>query len=459
TIPLLSAQQNGAVPLKQLWQTTLDENSPPEIIGETGELLFVKTVSGSLFAFNTKEGRLVWKQSGPTPLATPTPSPTPTPITQTLTPGSQSSTAEIQPPPRAPFAVIVSDTVMIGDPAAENMRAFDTKTGQKKWETSLRFEAPNRDAGTRFLPGAVYTDTVVVAVSSKVNPFTTHPTSNPEYLRLVGLDITTGQQKWAFVPDPVKAGAESRQGGVIYGTKTLIVDGPDLSTFGIEPRNGSALWKAFGLFFVSNPEPDTLYALVAQPRGTTSYPVVNKIDPNSGKPFWQKILPIKLSSEQPITFSSDEKTVYISVFASAQKSYLWTLNFDSSEVRQTDTSPYGLYDMSTTNSGILMVQSSVSASGVVYLDLTRNSPSWAIGGRVELLYGLQRPPDKATLYLTFKDETNRGYLFSVNEETGQVITTNQIELPTAPPYFSASQKTIYVVGKGAKPLVYAFARP
>lgn len=453
-VPVLSAQQAGATPLKQLWKAVLDESGPAELVGEADGLFFVKTVGGSLLAFNAKDGSPAWKQSGPlpTPIPTATPSPTPAPSATPLP-------AEQQPPARAPFSAIVTGTVIIGDPAAENIKAYDTKTGQKKWEASIRFEAPNRDPGTRFLPGAIYDDTVVVAVSTKVNPFAIRPTSNPEYLRLMGFEIATGKPKWNFIPDPAKPDTDFRQGGIIYGSKSLVVEGPDLATFGLEPKSGAALWKAFGLYFIPSPDPDVLYSLPPQPQDKPHNPVVQRIDITNGKLLWTKTLPITVNNDPPITFSPDEKTAYAAVFTSGQKSYLWTFNVTTGQVRQSDTSAYGLYDMYPTNDGIYLIQSSARASGVLYIEVSKDRPTWALGGVVALLFAPQTTLEKDSFYLSFGDETGAGYLFSVNNKSGAVISTNRVILPTAPLYFSPAQKVVYLVGGETKPEIYAFARP
>jgi outer membrane protein assembly factor BamB len=454
-VPVISAQQANAVPLKTLWQINVGESGPVELVGEADGLVFVKSLGGSLYAFNTKDGSLAWKQAGTSPF---TPPPTATPLPSPA-PGSPAPAPDQQPPPRAPFSAITSGTVIIGDPAAEQVRAFDTKTGQKKWEASLKFDAPNRDPGNRFLPGGIYEDTVVTVVSSKLNPFSTKPGSNPEYLRLVGLDIATGKQKWDFVPTPAPAGVATRQTAVIYGTKNVVVLGPEYSTYGLDPKTGAVLWRTLNLEIIGNPAPDTIYATIPQAPGTPHYPIVTKLDLNTGKPVWQRTIPIQLNTEQPIAFSPDEKTVYVSVFSSAQKSYLWTLNLDANDVRQTDTSAYGIYDMLTTDNGVMLVEATPGASGVVYLDVSKDKPSWGIGGVLELLFGPDRSPEKDSYYLTFRDELGNSYLYSVNWQTGQVISTNRVDLVTSPPYFSPTQKILYITGGTTNPQLYALARP
>lgn len=453
-VPILSAQQAGATPLKELWKANLNETSPAELIGEADDLLFVKTLSGGLYAFNLKDGSPAWKQSGPPPVPTPTalPSPTPAPSATPLPP-------DPIPVPRAPFAAVVTSTVMIGDSAAQTIFAYDTKTGQKKWEASVRFEAPNRDPGTRFLPGAVYEDTLVVVVSSKVNPFAIRPTPNPEYLRLVGLDIATGKQKWAFIPDPARSDADFRQGGITYGTKTIVVEGPDLSTFALEPKSGASLWRAFGLFLIPSPISDNLYALAAQPSGKPHNPILRRVDITNGKLIWQKELPIQLNSDPPVTISPDEKTIYAAVFTAPQKSFLWAFDTTSGDARQTDTAAYGIYDMLATNEGIMLIQATPSASGVVYFTLSSDRPRWAMGGVIELLFGPQLSPEKTGLYFTFRDEFGNGFIYIVNNQTGQVTSATRTDLPTSPPVFGLSQKTLYLIGNETKPQIHAYARP
>ena len=453
-IPVLSAQQVGATPLKQAWKAGLEENSPAEIIGEANDLVFIKTVSGGLYALSIKDGTLTWKQNPP--LAGPTPTAAPT---ATAAPSVNPAPPEPQPQPRAPFAAVVSSTVMLGDPSAENIRAYDTKTGQKKWETPLRFDVPNRDPGTRFLPGGVYGDTLVVSVSSKVNPFANQAGAKPEYLQLSGFDISSGQLRLSFLPSVARPDAVARLGNVIYGSKLIVVEGPDGATYALDPKTGAVLWQALGLLLLPSSDPDVLYSLAPQPRGKVHNPIVTKVDITNSRPLWQKTLDLQISSDQPIAFSPDEKTAYIAVFASPQKSFLWTFSFDTNEIRQTDTSAYGLYDMLPTNEGVYLVQSSPRASGLVYLELGRDRPSYALGGVVELLFGPQASPEKNSFFVTFRDEARRGYFFGVNNRSGQVLSTNALELPTAPPYFSPSQKLVYLVAGETKPQIYALVRP
>jgi outer membrane protein assembly factor BamB len=350
---------------------------------------------------------------------------------------------------------------MLGDPAVQNLRGYDTKTGQKKWETSLKFDAPNRDPGARYLPGALYEDTVVVAVSTKVNPFVQQPGPNPEYIRLLGIEIATGKIKWDFITEPAQAGADFRQGGVVYGTKTIVIEGPNLSTYAIDGKTGAPLWKAFGVYLIPSSEPDSLYRLAPQSQNQAHTPIVQKLDINNGgKLLWTRGLPITVNNDPPIAVSPDEKTAYASVFTvsqQGQKSYLWTFT-ESGQIRQIETTAYGFYSMLPTNEGVYLIQSSPQASGIVYFDLTKDTPAWAVGGALELVFGPQLSPEDS-FYTVFGDEKNNGYLFNINKKTGQVISTNAIEMPTAPLYFSPSQKVVYAVSGTTKPTVYAYARP
>ncbi len=75
-----------------------------------------------------------------------------------------------------------------------------------------------------------------------------------------------------------------------------------------------------------------------------------------------------------------------------------------------------------------------------------------------MLFGLQSTPEKDLRYLVFRDEQDRSYLFVLNEKTGQIIATNRIETPTAPLYFSSSQKLVYWVSGITNPVLSAYSR-
>ncbi len=463
-VPVLSALQGGAATLSTKWKVTLEENGPAEIVGESGGLVLAKTLNGSLYALNGSDGSITWKQiqTAP-PRPTPTPLPTATSIPSPTPPNSQLATRNPQPPipspttvpARAPFSVVVSGTVIIGDTAAEKLTAYEVKSGQKQWEADMKFDAPNRDPETRWLPGAIYGDLVVTAVSTKINPFAPRTTTRPEYLRLLALDIKTGQPKWFFFPNAAAPERESRSTNVIFGTKAIIVEGADFGVYGLNPPDGKLFWQALGLLFLPNSNPDALYSTVPITPGQASSPVIRRIEPTTGRLVWQRVLDIQPSTNPAIALAPDEKTAYVAVFSAGQKSLLSTFNFAINQIRQTDTSIYGLYDMLPINEGVYLIQASVKASGLIYFDATKDKPSWAVGGALELIFGPQFNADKSEAFVTFKDEAGQAFLYGLNVRTGQVLSATQIPLQTSPFAFSPDQKTLYLAGNPTKAVVTA----
>jgi outer membrane protein assembly factor BamB len=430
-IPVVSPLQTGAKLFTQNWKVTLAAGSSPEVVGEADGLTFVKTKQGDLYALDTKTGMLAWKQATPA-------------VSGTVSPVS-------------PVAAAVPGTVVIGDPAAEKVTAYDTKTGQFKWEYNLKFDAPNRDKGSRFVGCKLYDNTFVVAISSKQDPYNPqNQTTNPEYMLLVGMDITTGKEVWNALTDPADPNAVSVQlGGVIFGSKLVIVESPDLSVGAIEGKDGTRRWRVVNLFLLRNDNPDILYSIFLE-GSTPHYPHLLRTDPETGKLNWDRVLPVKVQSDPPIAVAPDGRTAYVAVIVSAKESYIYAVNLETNEqLWRYNTSTYGVYSLSANNTGVRL-RNYGKLSGVVFFE--RDNPNivkWAVGG-IEFIDDTEA---KEGLYLTGKDDKGLGYIYLVGLEKGEIRFAAKTDIAANPPYFGNSQVYLPATDAAGKSEIYAFTRP
>ncbi|HEX2914907.1 MAG TPA: PQQ-binding-like beta-propeller repeat protein [Chloroflexia bacterium] len=428
-IPVISAEQNTAKPFTQDWKASLADAAEPTIVGEIDGMVIVKSRQGGLYAFDLKTGTLAWKQVPNT---------------------APSSVAGV-----IPTAAIAPGVAIVGDVAAEKVTAYDTKTGQKKWEHNLKFTAPNRDAGSRFLGNKVYGLTYVVAVSSKVDPNNPQAqTSNPEYVLLVGMDINTGKDVWNIMTDPADPKVGSRIASVVYASKNVLVENPDLSLSAFDGATGKSLWRGLNTFLLRTPNPDQLFSVVPE-GGQKHLPRLRKLDINTGNLVWEKLLPTEVLNDPLIAISPDEHSAYVSVLVSAQETYVYRVDLDkNTSAWRFNTQTFGDYTLTATNDGVRL-RSYGKQSGIVFLNRDVPDPVvWAVGG-IETL------DDVATadgLYLTARNN-QEGLLYLVGLDKGDIKLATKTLLPGQEPVIGANQ--VYIIGldSNGKPALSAYARP
>jgi outer membrane protein assembly factor BamB len=430
-IPIISPLQANSKPFTQNWRAALDIVGEAIIAGEADGMVFVKNRQGGLFALDATSGAVAWKIPAP-PLAGALP----------LFP---------------PLAVVGPGTVALGDLAAEKITGYDTKTGQKKWDFDLRFNAPNRDTGSRFVGGKIYDNTLAVAVSSKQNPFDEqHQTTNPEYLSLTGIDLKTGKAVWAALTDPPSAsGFGVRLGGAIFGSKNIYVESPDLSVGAIEGATGARLWQVLNMLVLHGDNPDLLYSVVPE-AGADHQPILRKNDSQTGQVIWEKQLPVQTVDDPPVAISPDEKTVYVSVVVSQTESYLYGVDLTKNTgLWRFSTKIFGDYTLTATNEGVRLRSYGKQAGIALFPRDTPLPARWAIGN-IELGEEVNTPEG---LYLTARDSRYPGLLYLVNPNRGEVLYTAKTEAISGEPLPGENQTYLAATDEAGKPVIYAFARP
>ncbi|MBN9386893.1 MAG: PQQ-binding-like beta-propeller repeat protein [Chloroflexi bacterium] len=429
-IPVISALQGNTKPFTQDWRTGLDTTGPVQVAGESDGMVFVKTQDGGLYALDTKSGTVAWKVPAP-PLA---------------------GTAPLFPP----LAVVGPGVVALGDLAAEKITGYDTRTGQKKWDFDLRFNAPGRDTGSRFIGGKIYGNTLAVVVSSKQNPFDQqHQTTNPEYLSLTGIDLTSGKTVWSALTDPPTVnGFGVRLGGVIFGSKNLYVESPDLSVGAIEGATGNRLWLILNALVLHNDNPDVLYTVVPE-AGSEHQPILRKTDPQTGKVLWEKQLPVNVIDDPLMAVSPDEKTVYVEVLSSSD-TYLYGIDLDKNEgLWNFKTTTFKDYDLTATNEGVRL-RTFGSQAGFAMFPRDKPIPAMWILGPEQFGDVISEPEG---LYLTATDPHVPGVLYLVNPSQGYVLYTAKTEAISGVPLPGETQVYLAATDNAGKPYIYAFARP
>ncbi len=429
-IPVIGVGQEASKPFSQVWKVELDEGNLPQVVGEAEGLIYVKTRQGGLYALDAKTGVVIWKQS----------------------PTSSTGPAALL----APIAVVGSGMVAIGDVAAEKVTAYDAKSGQKKWDYNLKFDAPNRDKGTRFLGGKFYENTLVVAVSSKQDPFNTQTqTKNPEYLLVVGIQVATGKEAWSAATDPYDPQNGGRVGNVIFGSKLVIIESPDLTVGALDGKDGTRRWRVVTLFLLRTDNLDLLYSVVPE-AGAIHSPRLRSTDPETGKLMWEKVLPVRVINDPPIVISPDEKSAYVTVLVKAGESYLFAVDLESNQVlwRYT-TNTYGAYSLTALNNGVRL-RNYGKVAGLVTFDRENPSPvRWAAGG-LELLTDTEQPEG---IYLTARNDKGGGLFYMLGSAKGEVRFASKTELAVNDPFFGTTQIYLTALDPAGKPLVYAFSRP
>ncbi len=430
TVPLIGPSQVDAKTFQPVWKITLEDNTSAVMVGESEGLVFVRTLTGGLYALNAANGTLVWRHPAP-PLA-----------------GSL--------PAQGPYAFVGQGLAVIGDPSSEKLTAYETRSGTRKWEASLKFDAPNRDAGSRFLGGRLYDTTLVVAISSKQDPFAQQgQTSNPEYVMVSGLELATGKEVWSAVTDPPPANnPPARPGNVIFGSKLVLVESPDGQVGAIEGDKGKRRWRAFNLFLLRSNNPDAIYSL--SPEGPAEHnPRLRKIDPETGNLLWEKVLPIKVREDPPVFVASDERTAYMIAIVTDKESYMF--GFDLETVKplwRHPTSTYGPYTLTPDNNGVRL-RNFGKTSGLVYFKREDPStPVWLAGG-LEMGDELEAAEG---LYLTAKLDQNTAALFLLDPSNGAIRYTVRTETTSGPPLAGATQVYLPTTGAGGKPVITAYTR-
>lgn len=430
-VPVISPRQANSKPFTQNWRVTLEAGSEASIAGEAAGMVFVKTRQGGLFALDGKTGAVAWKFPAP-PLAGPLP------IFPSL-------------------AVVGPGTVALGDLAAEKVSGYDTKTGQKKWDFDLKFKAAQRDTGSRFIGGKIYANTLVVAVSSKQNPLDQQrQTANPEYLSLTGIDLATGKVVWSALTDPASAkGFGLRLGGVIFGSKNVYVESPDLSIGALEGATGARLWQVLNTLVLHTDNPDLLYTVVPE-AGAAHQPILRKNDPQTGKVIWEKQLPVDTVGDPPIAVSPDEKTAYVSVVISQTESYLFGVDLTKNEgLWRFTTTIFKDYTLTATNQGVRLRNYGPQA-GIALFPRDKPLPApWALGP-IELGDEVSTPEG---LYLTARDSRFPGLLYLVNPSQSDVLYTAKTEAISGEPLPGETQIYLAAIDGAGKAVIYAFARP
>jgi outer membrane protein assembly factor BamB len=430
-VPVISPLQTNARPFTQNWQATLDAGGEAIIAGEADGLVFVKNRQGGLYALDTKSGATAWKIPAP-PLAGPLP---------------------IFPP----LAVVGPGTVALGDLAAEKVIAYDSRTGQKKWEADLKFSAPGRATGNRFIGGKFYDNTLVVAVSSKQDPFNQPAqTANPEYILANGFDVTTGKVVWSALTEPPSAsGFGVRLGGVIFGSKNIYIESPDLSVGAIVGATGARLWQILNMLVLHSANPDLIYSVVPE-AGTDHKPILRKNDNQTGKVMWERQLPVQTVGDPPLAVSPDEKTVYVSVVVSQTESYLFGIDLEKNEgIWRFSTKIFKDYVLTATNEGVRLRNFGKQAGIALF---PRNTPlpaRYAIGN-IELGEEVTTPEG---LYLTARDSRYPGLLYLVNPNQGEVLYTAKTGAISGEPWPGENQVYLATTDGAGKPVIQAFARP
>jgi outer membrane protein assembly factor BamB len=429
-IPVISVLQGNTKPFAQGWRTGLDTTGAVQVAGEADGMVFVKTLDGGLYALDAKSGAVAWKVPAP-PLAGATP----------LFP---------------PLAVVGPGVVALGDLAAEKITGYDTKTGQKKWDFDLRFNAPGRDTGSRFIGGKIYNNTLAVAVSSKQNPFDQqHQTTNPEYLSLTGIDLSSGKAVWSALTDPPTVnGFGVRLGGVIFGSKNLYVESPDLSVGAIEGATGNRLWLILNALVLHNDNPDVLYTVVPE-AGSEHQPILRKTDPQTGKVLWEKQLPVTVIDDPLMAVSPDEKTVYVEVVSSTD-TFLYGIDLTKNEgLWNFKTTTFKDYDLTATNEGVRL-RTYGSQAGFAMFPRDKPIPAMWILGPEQFGDVISAPEG---LYLTATDPHVPGALYLINPSQGYILYTAKTEAISGVPLPGETQVYLAATDSAGKPYIYAFARP
>lgn len=430
-VPVISPKQANAKLFTQNWRVTLEGGSDPDLVGEADGMVFIKTRQGGLFALDAKTGAVAWKIPAP-------------PIAGAL-------------PIFLPLAVAGPGIVALGDLAAEKISGYDTKTGQKKWDFDLRFSAPNRDPGNRFIGGKIYDQTLVVAVSSKQNPFEQASISaNPEYLHLTGIDLNSGKLVWAALTDPPSpTGFGLRLGGVIFGSKNVYVESPDLSIGALIGSNGTRLWQLLNTLVLHNDNPDLLYTVVPE-AGAEHYPILRKNDPQTGKVLWELELPVTTIGDPPIAVSPDDKTAYVSAVISPTESYLYGIDLTKNEgLWRFNSSIFKDYVLTATNEGVRL-RNFGNRAGIALFPRDKPIPATYALGPFQLADEVNAPEG---LYLTTTDPRIPGLLYLVNPSQSDVLYAAKTEAISGEPLPGETQVYLAASDTAGKPVVYAFARP
>ena len=416
-------------PFEQIWKTDLPENSNAGVVGEADGLTFVKTRLGALYALDTKSGATVWKIAAPT-------------VTGLASPLS-------------PLALVTPGLVILGDLTAEKVTAYDSKSGQKRWEQSLTFDAANRDKGSRFIGGKIYNRTLVVGVSSKQDPYTLkNQTLSPEYLLIDGINLDSGHEVWSAITDPAPANRPNRRGDIVFTSKLVVVESPDLSDGAIEPETGKRGWRVVDLFLLRNEDnPDALYSLVPE-SGKLHHPVIALSDLDTGKLNWQKILPIQSVADPLVVVSPDQKSAYASVVASEKESYLFMIDLTTNQAMwKLDTSAYGVYDLRAFNEGVRLRNYGTKA-GIAFFAKTDPNPAVWFAGGIQV-------DDVVTssegLYLTARDSKS-GLFYFVGTDKGEVRFSSRLEISASVPTLGKDQIYVTTLDTNGKPIIYAFKR-
>jgi outer membrane protein assembly factor BamB len=430
-VPVISPQQANAKPFTQDWRTALDTASQVKVAAESDGMVFVNSRDGALFALDARTGAIAWKIPAP-------------PLAGAL-------------PVFLPLVVAGPGIVALGDLTAEKISGYDTRTGQKKWDFDLKFSAPGRDAGNRFIGGKIYDNTLVVAVSSKQDPFDQkRQTANPEYLSLAGIDLKTGKAVWSALTDPPTInGFGVRLGEVIFGSKNLYVESPDLSLGAIEGATGTRLWLTLNTLVLHNANPDLLYTVVPE-AGSEHNPLLRKTDPQTGKVLWEKELPVTVIDDPLMAVSPDEKTVYVAVVLSASESYLYGIDLQKNEgLWHFNTTTFNEYSLTATNEGVRL-RNYGNQAGIALLPRDKPIPAtWALGP-IEFGTEISEPEG---LYLTATDARTPGLLYLVNPAQGNLLFSAKTEAISGEPLPGENQIYLAATDKAGKPFVYAFARP
>jgi outer membrane protein assembly factor BamB len=418
---------------KQNWKTSIDDTSGALVVGEQDELVYLKNRQGALYALNKTTGALVWKYAAP-PLV-----------------GVSS--------PIEPLAIVAPSAAVVGDMSAESLAALDPKTGQAKWQYNLKFDAPSRDLGSRFIGGRVYSTTLVVAVSSKQDPLNPDKqTKNPEYILLVGIDLNTGKEVWNALTDPVErdfaARVGERLGNVIFSSQYVIVEAPDLSVGAIDGATGNRKWLTANLFLLRSQDVDRIYT--GEPGGGQEHnPVVRRIDINTGRQIWEKKLPIKVFNDPLVAVSPDEKRIYLT--ASRQDKEVFLVAFDAEKntiLWQVLATRFGSLSMVATDDGLRFRNYGLN-SGITYMgEVEPIPPVWVAGGAE---FG-EVVEEREGLYVTVKDRTNQTFLFLIDKATGAILNGSKVDLTSGAPKTGASQVYVPSLDASGKVVVYAFAR-
>lgn len=434
-VPLITELMTDTRPFNLNWKITLDEPSTVRVIDETSDLVFVKSRLGALYALKKSDGAIVWKhaaqpQSGPT------------------------SPTEV-------FATVTKDVTIIGDVAAETLIAYDTRTGQSKWTHGLRFDAPSRDAGSRWLGGRVYSNTLVVAVSSKQDPFNPQrQTKNPEFVLVAGIELATGQAVWSYITTPADLNIGSRLANVLFSSKIILIEEPGFSVIAFDGASGVKKWFAPQMFILRSENLDTLYS--GEPGGGQPHtPNFRRHDIETGKVLWERTVPLKIVNDPLIAISPDERVAYFSAKVSDKESALVAYNIDTKNlVWNVKTTDFGEYELSADNEGVRLRNFGQNA-GLIYFPKENPLPAkWQVGG---LEFG-EETQVREGLYITGRQliannqYLNAFYLLDLTSGATKLATTVS-EIPSAEAY--VGEKTVYLPGylSSSKNVIYSYQRP